>query len=216
MDIGVYRTTNYPNFTPAQQETLINHGFACPNQHDPLSATFEPPELDPAFSSVLALGVGTSPLIECAARLDEARAVSDWHVSGAKNDRYHLNTLVLLAPAIADDVFMPIRSSAMLSARALDVFERVILLYCPHDTVAAANLVGPNSQRRPCMASAGLAPGSDPRVTAIDISGLIEDRTNSARGALCSYEAMGLIVRLLRGIPPAAAVTPFARISESH
>ncbi len=210
------------NFDPeSNQKVLLEHGFRCPNSDARLDAIWFPTDVQTtigennANAPMLSVIDGCGSLLIALADRDLDRAKKRW--SNSPLDAPH-SVLVMLAPALCWDAFASSQFPSTIPMRALGAVQRVVVLYCPGDITAQSRILGPKegTDGRPCMASAGLAPGSDSRVSAIDISGLIEDRNNSARGALCSYEAMGLIVRLLKGVSPAAAVTPAAKIQSSN
>ena len=105
------------------------------------------------------------------------------------------NTLVLLTPDLPADTFAANIDAFSEAAFVLRCFERIVVLHCPQDRTITRNL-----------GRSGPAAGSDSRVSAVDLSALVECRDDSAYGALCSCEALSLILRLLQGAPLAAAL----------
>lgn len=105
------------------------------------------------------------------------------------------NTLVLLTPDLPAGAFAANADAFSEAAFVLRCFERIVVLHCPQDRIIAGNL-----------GRGGPAADSDSRVSAVDLSALVECRDDSAYGALCSCEALSLILRLLQGAPLPAAL----------
>lgn len=112
-------------------------------------------------------------------------------------------TLILVAPDLPADFFDSAHPYSV-GTLALRSVERCVVLCCPGD--ATLKTVGP------CLGRDGATEGTDKKVSCIDISGLLEQPRNAAYSAFCSCEALGLIVRLLRGLSLSAALTPHAKL----
>lgn len=195
----------YPRRTPAQlfgqdfddERQLRLIAYAAAPQFEPVpcghhTSLFAPPWNEPG-RSVLCIGDAAKVLLhslrQCAgymlAELDADQA-PHWP---------RWNTLVLLSPDLPADTFSANADTFSEAALVLRCFERIVVLHCPQDRTISRNL-----------GRSGPAAGSDSRVSAVDLSALVECRDDSAYGALCSCEALSLILRLLQGAPLPAAL----------
>ncbi len=177
-------------FDAARQMRLL--AYAAAPQPEPVQLEFR----DGTFAlpwkesggSILCIGDAAGPLLHSLRRraglaLAEAAA-------GKAPALPRWSSLVLLTPDLPADMFVAGTDVLSEAAFALRCFDRIIVLHCPHDRTVTGTL-----------GRSGPAGGSDSRVSAIDLSPHIECREDSAYGALCSCEALSLILRLLHGAP---------------
>jgi len=191
-------------FPAARQQTLLEHAFSC--SLPPTLVLLAGPAVAPAAPAPV---LPVNGIVAVADRCADALKYVAWHTASSMAhglEPVRLGTLVLLMPHLDDDFFVITdKNRYKAAALALEGLSRVVVLTCGRDTVAT-------SGSGAVLGRVGLAANSDPRVTAIDISPLIEHHADAAYGALCSCEALGLVRRLLLGAHVEASILGRAQV----
>lgn len=146
----------------------------------------------PPSANILCIGDAAQPLLLALRRQASAALRRPGYGEAPLWPR--LGNLILLAADLPAGVFSADAPAFSEAAFALRCFERIVVLHCALDVTGGE------------LGRTGAAAGAGPRVSSVDIAPYIEFRDDSAYGALCACETLQLIIRLLRGVAPQAAL----------
>ncbi len=122
------------------------------------------------------------------------------------------DTAILVLPDLPPDAFRSGQDPYALCPLALESIGRVVVLACGRDMTITGNSDNGQQGRVPLLGRGGPSGPTDPRVTVVDISHLIDFHGDAAYGVFRSLEALGLIRRLIGGASVSASINASAVI----
>ncbi|MBD8527869.1 hypothetical protein [Pseudomarimonas arenosa] len=149
--------------------------------------------------SVVAIGSSVQAAVEAACIAALRRFQSRLTSSNSADATPPIATMVLVAPDLPADFFSPSHGPYHSGALALESIGRLVILHCGRDTKLPHG-------GSPVLGRDGPVGAHSSKLSAIDISEWIENRSDASEGALRSLESLGLITRLLRGMAVGSAV----------